>query len=64
MCTIQDILSAGKPVLIASSSDGRLVVQINQKVYEYWVDAALHPWIRKRFVKDSWRTLNFVKNYK
>jgi hypothetical protein len=63
MDSIQELLSSGKPVLIASSSDGRLVVQINQKVYEYWVDTALHPWIRKRFVKDPWRTLNFIKNY-
>ena len=64
MDSMQEFLSSGKPVLIASSSDGRLVVQINQKVYEYWVDAALHPWIRKRLIKNPWRTLNFVKNYK
>jgi hypothetical protein len=60
MDSIQEFLSAGKPVLIASSKDGRLVVRIDLKVYEYWIDAALHPWIRKMFTKNPWVALNFI----
>jgi hypothetical protein len=61
MDSIQELLSSGKPILIASSSDGMLRVQIGNTVYEYWIDAALHPWLKKWFYKDSWRALNFVK---
>lgn len=50
-----------KPILIASSNDGKLVIQIGKKNYEYWVDAAWHPWIKKSFIKAPWKTLNFIK---
>ena len=61
MDSMQELLSSGKPVLIASSKDGMLRIQVNKVVYEYWIDSALHPWLKKWIVKDPWRALNFVK---
>lgn len=51
-----------RPIIVASTREGMLRVQIGQVVYEYWLDSALHSWVKRQFVKRPWETLNFIKS--
>ena len=61
MDSLRDLLSKGKPVIVASSNDGALWITIGADVYLYWIDAAFHAGLKKGSLKNPWKTLNFIK---
>ncbi len=61
MDSLQQLLSAGKPVLTGWTKEGQVFVQIGGKRYEYSIDAAFIPGLVRGMAKNPWRELNWLK---
>jgi len=61
MDSLQKLLSSGKPVLSGWTKEGLVYVVIKKCLYEYAIDAALIPRLRKGMLKNPWSELNWLK---
>ena len=61
MDSIRKVIELGKPVLASWSSEGCVTVVIGNKMYEYWLDAALIPELKEEMLISPWKTLNVIK---
>jgi hypothetical protein len=62
MDSIRDLLSSGKPVFTGWTKEGKVYVQVGSKCYEYWIDAAYIPGLKKDMIKSPWKSLNWLKD--
>ena len=62
MDSLQQLLSSGKPVLAGWSKEGKVLAQVGSKCYEYWVDSAYIPGLKKIMLKNPWKGLNWLKS--
>lgn len=62
VCKVRELLDPRRPFYLSSTREGQITLNVGGVVYEYWLDAALHEWVKKSIVKQPWKTLNFVKS--